>query len=895
MRIDPNDPRLTAYALGELEESEKQEFEKLLEGSEEGYRLVEEFRALGLALSTELAKEPEPVLAPAQRRAIEDRLKNQRREPASETREPSRSGFWSWRIQPYRLAAAVTACLALCAGLYIESTRYVGQVAMVSDNRPPMNTTLPVTELERQSLASKEEVAGKQVAAGVPAPPPAPVPVPPPAPVVAQAPPLGALGIEIEEIPASQNLSQFQVASSRERDVKLVPGERVGGEIAKAAEKPATASPMRSKTTDFGTVHADWYAKTGDNNLGRSLNEKTNLGTGLQVPEQEALVEQAKDRSLPVQNPITGGLDTLSESKSQVPSLGQVANEKRVAALDLETAEGLRRIGYFRGGTVSQAKPAAAKEKLSENVVSFSLAGEQKGDQLASDAGYYVLSEFGRQERKDLAYVQSTPPVPEATCPPEPEGTEAYNGITDNPFKRVSDEPLSTFSIDVDTAGYSNLRRFLNQGTLPPKDAIRIEEMINYFPYDYAPPTGEDPFAAHVEAADCPWNPQHRLIRIGLKGKEVRGDDRAGCNLVFLIDVSGSMEPANKLPLLKSALQLLLNQLQPQDRVTLVTYAGTSGLALPSTPCTNKPIIAAAIDKLRAGGSTNGASGIQLAYSAALQNFIEHGVNRVILATDGDFNVGVTSPNELTNLITDKAKSGVFLSVLGFGMGNLKDGTLESLADKGNGNYAYIDTLQEARKVLVEQMAGTLVTIAKDVKIQIEFNPGKVGAYRLIGYENRVMAAQDFNDDRKDAGEIGAGHTVTALYEVVPVGVPMNLAGVDPLKYQKPVAAPPSEAVDSPETLNLRLRYKQPDGDTSKLLEIPITDNGAKFEGASIDFKFASAVASFGMILRDSPYRGSATFETVRSLAQEGKGADNAGYRAEFAQLVGLAKALKPN
>ena len=477
--------------------------------------------------------------------------------------------------------------------------------------------------------------------------------------------------------------------------------------------------------------------------------------------------------------------------------------------------------------------------------------------------------------------------------------TEAYDRIVDNGFLRAADNPLSTFSIDVDTASYSNVRRFLNQNMLPPKDAVRIEEMVNYFRYDYAPPKadapGRAPFAAHVEVAGCPWAPNHRLVRIGLKGREIPRDKRPPSNLVFLVDVSGSMADENKLPLVKRGLQMLASELTENDRVSIVVYAGSSGMVLPSTPGDQKGTILGAIDALGAGGSTNGAGGITRAYEVAVQNFIKGGVNRVLLCTDGDFNVGVTDPGALTRLIEEKAATGVYLSVLGFGMGNLKDSTMEKLADKGNGNYAYVDTPAEARKVLVEQMSGTLVTIAKDVKAQVEFNPAKVESYRLIGYENRILAREDFNDDKKDAGEIGAGHTVTALYELVPADggapdqPPANAPPVDALKYQKSATV----TTGSLELLTVKLRYKEPDGATSKLIEFPITDGGATYAKASGDFKFAAAVAAFGMILRDSPHKGTATLPAVMELAQEGVGKDEGNYRAEFLNLVQKAKSIK--
>lgn len=472
--------------------------------------------------------------------------------------------------------------------------------------------------------------------------------------------------------------------------------------------------------------------------------------------------------------------------------------------------------------------------------------------------------------------------------------TEAYDLITDNNFISVTQDTLATFSIDVDTASYANMRRFLTMNQLPPKDAVRIEEMINYFTYDYVPPTGPHPIAAYTEIASAPWKPAHRLVRIGIKGKEVDMSKRPPSNLVFLIDVSGSMESPEKLPLLKSAMKLMIDKLAENDRVAMVVYAGSTGLVLPATAGDKKDVLVRALDNLNAGGSTNGGVGIQLAYQTAISNFIKGGTNRVILATDGDFNVGVTSQGELIRMVEENAKkSGVFLSVLGFGMGNYKDSTLEKLADKGDGNYAYIDSLNEARKVLVEELGGTLMTIAKDVKIQIEFNPAQVNAYRLIGYENRVLRHEDFNNDQKDAGDMGAGHAVTALFEVVPRGVEMSLPAVDQLKYQPQQQAAADRRVQSGELLNLKIRYKEPEGGASKLIEIPVTDRAGGFNSASVDFRFTAAVASFGMILRDSPYKGTSTLDTVSEIGEKARGADKNGYRDEFLRLVRQARALK--
>ena len=477
----------------------------------------------------------------------------------------------------------------------------------------------------------------------------------------------------------------------------------------------------------------------------------------------------------------------------------------------------------------------------------------------------------------------------------EPVNNEFYAPIVDNPFMRVRDDSLSTFSIDVDTASYANTRRhLLAQSILPPPDAVRIEELINYFPYNYPSPDASQPFSVNVEVASAPWRPEHRLVKIGLKGREPVYSERKNANLVFLIDVSGSMNYPQKLPLLVESLSMLVRNLDSSDRVAIVVYAGSSGLVLDSTSCSEKPLIIGALERLSAGGSTNGGQGIRLAYAVAQRNFVDGGINRVVLATDGDFNVGTTSQAALEELITEKARDGVFLSVLGFGSGNLKDSTMELLADKGNGNYNYIDSRIEGHKVLVEQLGGTLVAIAKDVKIQIEFNPAEVQAFRLIGYENRVLAHRDFNDDTKDAGEIGSGHTVTALYEVVPTGVEFDFRGVDALRYQanpEPEKAP-TEAANSGEMMTLKLRFKEPEGSISRKIVYAVHDKGGSIEEASEDFRFAASVASFGMLLRRSIYKGSANWEDTLRLAQEGQGADVGGYRLEFAYLVQRASKM---
>lgn len=472
--------------------------------------------------------------------------------------------------------------------------------------------------------------------------------------------------------------------------------------------------------------------------------------------------------------------------------------------------------------------------------------------------------------------------------------TEEYSKINDNEFKEAQKNPLSTLSIDVDKASYSNVRRFITQGNLPPADAVRVEEMINYFNYNYPQPKNEDPFSITTEYTECAWNKNHNLIHIGIQGKEIKTDKMPANNLVFLIDVSGSMLDANKLPLLKSGLRLLVDQLRPEDKLSLVVYAGAAGVVLPATSGNNKEKINDAIEQLQAGGSTAGGEGILLAYKTAKENFITNGNNRVILATDGDFNVGVSSDGELVRLIEKKREEGVFLTVLGFGTGNYKDSKMEQLADKGNGNYAYIDNILEAKKVLVKEMGGTLLTIAKDVKIQVEFNPAKVKAYRLVGYENRLLNNEDFNDDKKDAGELGAGHTVTAIYEIIPAGSDEVLASVDALKYQQPTTAPNKST--SEEVMTIKFRYKEPNETKSKLITEVLLDKKKTLNAASENCKFSSAVAEFGMILRDSKFKGDADYKSVLAMAKQAKGKDDEGYRAEFIRLVEMAQLLKkPN
>ena len=489
-------------------------------------------------------------------------------------------------------------------------------------------------------------------------------------------------------------------------------------------------------------------------------------------------------------------------------------------------------------------------------------------------------------DRADAVMAASAAPVPWRRQNEE-WNTEAYARIEENRFFNASANPVSTFSIDVDAASYSNVRRFLAQGTLPPADAVRLEEMVNYFPYRYPDRAGDHPFGLIADVGPCPWADDHRLVRVALQARRVDTRELPPSNLVFLIDVSGSMQSPDKLPLVQRAFRALVQELRPGDRVAIVVYAGAAGLVLPSTPGTRKEEILDAIDRLEAGGSTAGGAGLRLAYDVAREHFLPEGNNRVILATDGDFNVGVSSDAEMIRLVERRRGEGTFLTVLGFGTGNLKDTKMEQMADHGNGHYAYIDSYNEARKVFVREFGGTLFTVAKDVKIQVEFNPARVQAYRLLGYENRLLAREDFADDRKDAGELGAGQSVTALYEVVPVGAdPVTLAD-DSLTYQHVSVRPSARA--SRDLLTVRVRYKAPAGSTSRLLSRTLADRDSE---PGDDFRFASAVASFAMLLRDSEHRGSATFDRVIELARGARGADPEGYRAEFVTLVETAREL---
>ncbi len=557
---------------------------------------------------------------------------------------------------------------------------------------------------------------------------------------------------------------------------------------------------------------------------------------------------------------------------------------------DRRAAEPARKAEFEAADEEEVAMPTS---RLPSGAAPTELMKESRGSSVRKKGGVRpgMTSGKKRARRRPMSKDKwdEAPPPPTEAKPKDTTGEE-YDHVQENEFIAVADDPRSTFSIDVDTASYSNIRRYLEGGSMPPPEAVRVEEMINYFSYNYESPIGTGPFSINTEVSGTPWNEDSLLVSIGLQGQRIDMSEVGARNLVFLLDVSGSMNDPDKLPLLKQGLGMLVNNLRNNDRVSIVVYAGASGVVLQPTMGSDKPRIMEALQRLEAGGSTNGGDGIKLAYKMAAKNFEKGGVNRVILATDGDFNVGVTNRTELVELIEDQRKSGVFLSVLGFGTGNMQDSTMEMLADKGNGNYAYIDNKAEARKVLVEEAGGTLVTIAKDVKIQVEFNPSEVESYRLIGYENRKLAHADFNDDTKDAGEIGAGHSVTALYEVTPKGSKTK-STTDKLKYQdkKELTA----AAKSGELLTVKVRYKKPDGNKSKLISLPVSGDDRGIRNTTKDYRFAAAVAQFGMILRHSKYKGSASYDEVLKLAGESLGSDTHGHRKAFIALVKKAKSIQ--
>ncbi len=839
-----DDPQLTAYALGELDEQAANEIASRVANDSDAQAFVDDVRATGEQLAHDLTlgngADASAQLSADQRQAIAAHADDAPHAPE----RAAATIFTMPRVIWSSVGLAAAACITLVLlmpgiGRARDSTRHAGEFA----------------------IADRDDVESLELLAGVPSD-------------MSAAP--GNEGDDVRMRPSAATAT---------------PDDRVGGYTGISWEDLNQDQP---EGIDVFAVHA-----TFDNPADRLLAIE---GVAPQDAAQSAS-ESAPESSHP--RVVSGFIDAAAEGFfNGNPDNTVGADDGKTSGSDRTSGTANSPPGAPRGsgggmvggggrGSGLVSDPGAGNPMSPDGAGNMPgrrgrPAGRRNATAPVAPPGAPAVraapaaDEFGanrRNPRRDFTGIDDRIDTLNEIRPARQEqfNREAYARIHDNPFRRVLDKPLSTFSIDVDTAAYSNMRRFLDAGQLPPPDAVRIEELLNYFSYDYEAPTedSEDPFAVHVEIANCPWTPEHRLARVGIKGYEIDRDMRPATNLVFLIDVSGSMRPANKLPLVKQSLHQLVKNLNGDDRIAMVVYAGSSGLVLPSTYAYDRGAIIDAIGRLESGGSTNGGAGIQLAYDVAQQHYIEGGVNRVILCTDGDFNVGVSADGDLVRLIEDKRKSGVFLSVLGYGTGNFQDSKMEQLSNSGNGNFAYIDSLDEAKKVLVEDMVGTLVTIAKDVKIQIEFNPSVVGAYRLIGYENRILEARDFNDDTKDAGEIGAGHTVTALYEIMPSALEADEVGeagdqspeVDPLKYQQTETT--DEAAASGEMMTVKLRYKQPEGDISKLIEIPIVDAGGLIEEASADLKFAASVASFGMIMRSSTYRGDATFESVLALARQ--------------------------
>jgi Ca-activated chloride channel family protein len=863
MSFDPDDPRLTAYALGELDEVEHAEVETLLGDDADSRKEVEDLRAMARILTEQLRTEPAPTLSPEQRQVIE-------KSTGIIASLPKRN--WSRLVWPLAFAA----CLAGIGFAVLPSIR-----PLFDPGKPS------AADFDEGALALKRDlpqaVAESRFAET-------------PAPAVSEPSSLDSLSREkrdrapllADAAPAGP--SNGTRWGERGAGANPAPSRRLEG----LAEQPPASAPATNPNAPAGALAKSSSAGSappsvafrsgggmGMGGMGGGMGGMSNMmsgpaqGQAAMKPGQVAQKAQfgrakakaTRDFALGAGSTVVG---TQAGGRANFSPNPQMPYTQAAAGLTVSSDRGKddsKRVG----------KPAAEAKGLGDSQVALRSVKQE--------------SEKQPVEEKLLAEAELKQEVDRAKDQLADVNAEAFDAHNDNPFVSPKIEPLSTFSIDVDTASYANIRRFLNQNTRPPVDAVRIEEMINYFPYHDPLPTGDDPLATRVEIAGCPWNPDHRLARVSLTSRPIPRAGRPASNLVFLVDVSGSMNQPNKLPLVQASLRRLVEELGENDRIAIVVYAGASGLVLPSTSCMNKAEILSTLDQLQTGGSTNGGAGIQLAYDTAVNHFLKGGANRVILATDGDFNVGIANRDELVKLIEAKRKSGVYLSVLGFGMGNLKDGQLEALADKGNGNYAYIDSIDEAEKVLVKEMGSTLVTVAKDVKLQLEFNPAKVGAYRLIGYENRLLAAQDFANDAKDAGEVGAGHHVTALYELVPPqkaehDVVRNAA--EPLKYQTPAL----QTKPSGETMNVRLRYKRPTEETSRLFEQGVTDSGLDFSHATSDFKFASAVAGFGMLLRESPYKGSLTYPAVLEIAGSALADDPSGYRREFTGLVRKAESL---
>ncbi len=896
--FQPDDPRLTAYALGELNPSERAEIEAMLAESSEARTALEEIRETIGLLSRELTFEPALTLTMTQRQAVEQAVGVE--VPASETRATvvAPTSVKTARWGAIARAATTVAAVTVAAGgfLYVSRVFEHDESSFAKNESTPVGAkqaSLPESHLQIHLDASDLIVGSKSS--------------------------------QMPAQPGTVEISSRPVITTIDNLIGGTAGDRVSApknddstprtsEAPVAVSEPALivgtvkGSTIQSKSDEGISIITD-NSESAAGTPGESLTQITMPEPRRRAgswPNDAELAESLLAQSSSPTSVSSSGIDgkNVAVGGSGVPVQ---SDAKTVNPESKRTAESevLRESELRKSVAAAESSPAGVEANFSGSttatIITGSLEAEARGGFGGGGLGagrfegqVDSLELRRREESEELLKQQSSQ---FRTLSAAASGTEAYEPIVENEFLTPMEQPLSTFSIDVDTASYANMRRFIQQGQLPPANAVRIEELVNYFRYDYPEPADGRPFSVNIDVATCPWNPQNKLARVGLKAKTIAEDKRPATNLVFLIDVSGSMAAENKLPLVKQALNVLVSKMGEDDQIAIVTYAGEAGLKLNSTSGSQRTVIQQAIDSLQSGGSTNGAAGINIAYDTAIQSFIKGGANRVILCTDGDFNVGVSDDNTLVEMIQEKAASGVFLSVFGFGMGNLKDAKLEKLADKGNGNYGYIDGLGEARKVFGEQLSGTLVTVAKDVKLQLEFNNSTVGAYRLIGYENRVLAAKDFDDDTKDAGEIGAGHTVTALYEIVPKAAWLTQAGLDPEKFdivEKPTANDETKEVADGRLFTVKLRHKLPDAETSeKSQDYAAMNSDAQLSDSNVDFRFAAAVASFGMQLRESKFRGNWTLQNVLSMADASLSTDRNGERTEFTDLVRGVMRLK--
>jgi Ca-activated chloride channel family protein len=943
--FNPDDPRLTAFVLGELDAADRAAVEQLLESSPEARAFVDDLQDTIGVLRDELSSEPAPALTDEQRAALQNAAESTERAKAvtelRQTPAHSRRGLLAGTVATVAALSIVVAVLPQFANqrssdstsfplaLTSEMANEESSLAQADDSGASpaeYDAVLSNRRVLKQEYAEREkygkEPAGIELANSAPASASA-------GSSDGSSPFADSLHDPVADSVVGAGKVLLQPApekSSTDREsgaIRVAVTDQPSPGLKTDQSGPDQRSSSVSRPTPSGRRLAPQSASGAAGSAkGKQLSKDRILSSDQPAPVAPS-APVAQGQSVTMRSGLSNQTTPLTTLPASAPA---IAAGRETAAAVPETAS--RTTGQtserFRLESKSVSGPAPAAP-LGEGRRGRGLqsAAQQAGQQVrVADVtrGTVINESLEEGEKRQQVLRGGTRLIvaePPAFVPPPRDnlsvlssgfgtaGNETYEPIVENEFvvpdTRDREKRLSTISVDVDTASYANMRRFLMQDRLPPANAVRIEELVNYFKYDYPQPKGDDPFSVTTEIMLCPWQPGHRLARIGLQAKTIDKSQRPPTNLVFLLDVSGSMRPANKLPLVQQAMRLLVEEMTEDDQIAIVTYASNAGLRLVSTPGSKKPEILQSIDSLTAGGSTNGEGGIKLAYDTAIRHYIQDGANRVILCTDGDFNVGVSNDNELVELIQEKAASGVFLSVFGFGMGNLKDGKLEKLADKGNGQYGYIDNLQEARRAFNEDLAGTLYTVAKDAKLQAEFNPATVGAYRLIGYENRKLAAADFTDDTKDAGEIGAGHTVTALYEIVPRQVLVDRLNSDEFRYTGTfdlLADEPKVAGFSDELFFVRLRYKQPDQETSQPVEADfavsdIAISGKPVAAPSADFQFAAAVASFGMNLRNSQYRGTWTLANVDAAAQQLRGEDAGGRRGEFLDLVKRAMRIK--